>query len=134
MVQIFHTVLIESADLEDPDELVEALAVRGLAAHRLEDGDVEIGVAGDHAWNLEVISALEGWLEETGRAEVEATVGGATYTVRSPAALPVGALQETAELPAPTRRGGLLDPVAILAALGGLLLLAAGVWLLLVAF
>jgi hypothetical protein len=81
-------------------------------------------------WNLEVVSALEAWLEDQHRDEVTARLGDVEYNVRSPDARRV---DDTGELPAvaPPRR--FKDPFALAAALGTLLLLAAGVWLLLAA-
>jgi hypothetical protein len=127
MAQTWHRVRIE----EDSDDLLEALSVRGLEAHPVEGGEIEVAAFGEEGiWNLEVVSALETWLEGEHRDEVTARLGDAVYTVRSPEAR---AIDDTGEfaLPGPRRRR--TDPVALAAALGIVLLLAAGVWLLLAA-
>jgi len=126
MAQTWHKVRIE----EDSDELLEALSVRGLEAHPVE-GEIEVAAFGEEGiWNLEVVSALETWLEDKHRDEVTARLGDTVYTVRSPEAR---AVDDTGEFAAPSARRRRNDPVAIAAALGIVLLLAAGVWLLLAA-
>ena len=126
MAQTWHRVRIE----EDSEELLEALSVRGLEAHPVEDGEIEVAAFGEEGvWNLEVVSALEAWLEEEGRPEVVAHVGDAEYTVRLPGGRPEpDEVDLTDELERPRRR---IDPLALAAALGTVMLLAAGVWLLL---
>jgi hypothetical protein len=127
MAQTWHRVRIE----EGSDDLLEALSVRGLEARPVEGGEIEVAAFGEEGiWNLEVVSALEAWLEDQHRDEVTARLGDVEYNVRSPDARRV---DDTGELPAvaPPRR--FKDPFALAAALGTLLLLAAGVWLLLAA-
>jgi hypothetical protein len=126
MAQTWHRVRIE----EDSEELLEALSVRGLEARPVEDGEIEVAAFGEEGiWNLEVVSALEAWLEEEGRPEVVAHVGDAEYTVRLPGARPEpDEVDLTEEIDRPRRR---IDPLALVAALGTAMLLAAGVWLLL---
>jgi hypothetical protein len=122
-----HRVRIE----EDSDDLLEALSVRGLEAHPVDGGEIEVAAFGEEGiWNLEVVSALETWLEDEHRDEVTARLGDAVYTVRSPEAR---AADDTGELGAPGARRRRKDPLALAAALGTILLLAAGVWLLLAA-
>jgi hypothetical protein len=127
VAQTWHRVRIE----EDSDDLLEALSVRGLEAHPVEGGEIEVAAFGEEGiWNLEVVSALETWLEEEGRTEVVAHVGHAEYTVRLPGSLPEpDEVDLTDEID--RHRGRSIDPVSVAAALGTILLLAAGVWLLL---
>jgi hypothetical protein len=130
MVQLVHTVRVDAANLEDPDALVEALALRGLVVRRLADGDIELHIPGDDGlWNLEVISALEAWLEEADRNEITAELEGSTYTVRAPRPLTTAPHEQTAEAPA-ARGSSLVDPLVVFGVLGTLLLLAAGIWVL----
>jgi hypothetical protein len=125
MAQTWHRVRIE----EDSEDLLEALSVRGLEAHVVEDGEIEVAAFGEEGgWNIEVVSAIEAWLEDEHREEVTARLGDAVYTVRSPEAR---AIDETGEIPVSSASRRRLDPVALAAALGTVLLLAAGVWLLL---
>jgi len=125
MAQTWHRVRIE----EDSEELLDALSVRGLEAHPVEGGEIEVAAFGEEGiWNLEVVSALETWLEDEHRDEVTARLGDAVYTVRSPEAR---AVDETGEFAAVGARERGIDPFALAAALGTILLLAAGVWLLL---
>jgi hypothetical protein len=125
MAQTWHRVRIE----EDSEELLEALSVRGLEAHPVEGGEIEVAAFGEEGiWNLEVVSALETWLEDEHRDEVTARLGDVAYTVRSPEAR---AVEETGEFAALGARQRGIDPLALAAALGTILLLAAGVWLLL---
>ncbi len=125
MAQTWHRVRIE----EDSEDLLDALSVRGLEAHPVEDGEIEVAAFGEEgSWNIEVVSALETWLEDEHRDEVTARLGDAIYTVRSPEAR---ATDETGEIPVAPARRRRLDPVVLAAALGTVLLLAAGVWLLL---
>lgn len=114
---------------EDADDLLEALSVRGFAARSLEDGEIEVEPASEEGlWNIEVVSALEAWLEEEGRPALVAHVGDAEYTVWAPEARPE---PDEVELePESPRRH---DAVVLAAGLGALLLLAAGVWLIVVA-
>lgn len=127
MAQTMHRVRIE----EDSDELLEALSVRGLEAHPVEGGEIEVAAFGEEGiWNLEVVSALETWLEDEHRDEVTARLGDTVYTVRSPEARAVDDTGQLAAHGAPRRR---VDLLALAAALGTILLLAAGVWLLLAA-
>ena len=126
MAQTWHRVRIE----EDSEELLEALSVRGLEARPVEDGEIEVAAFGEEGiWNLEVVSALETWLEQKGRPEVVAHVGDAEYTVRLPGGRPApDEVDLTEEIDRPRRR---IDPLALAAAVGTVMLLAAGVWLLL---
>lgn len=127
MAQTPHLIRIE----EDSDDLLEALSVRGLEAHPVDGGEIEVAAFGEEGlWNLEVVSALETWLEDEHRDEVTARLDDVVYTVRSPEAR---AVDETGEFAAPEARPRRADPVALAAALGVVLLLAAGVWLLLAA-
>ena len=115
---------------EDSDDLLEALSVRGFEARRA-NGSIEVAATGEEgAWNLELVSALESWLEDRSREHLRARVGDTEYVVRSPEAR---RLDDTGEIPVqtePGERGGL---PALLAVLGTVLLLAAGVWFLLAA-
>jgi hypothetical protein len=127
MAQTWHRVRIE----EDSDDLLEALSVRGLEAHPVEGGEIEVAAFGEEGiWNLEVVSALEAWLEDEHRDQVTARLGDTVYTVRSPEAR---AVEDTGEFAVPDTRPLRNDPFALAAALGTILLLAAGVWLLLAA-
>ena len=125
MAQTWHRVRIE----EDSDELLEALTERGLEARPVEGGEIEVAAFGEEgSWNLEVVSALETWLEEKGRPELVAHVGDTDYTVRLHEGRPEpDEVDLTEEVERPRRR---LDPLALAAALGTVMLLAAGVWLL----
>lgn len=128
MAQLRHVVRVDAG--EDADDLLEALSVRGFEARRLEDGEIEVEPAFEKEglWNLEVVSALEAWLEEEGRPALVTHVGGAEYTVRAPESRPE---PDEVELePEPSRRP---DLVLAGAAIGALLLLAAGIWLIVAA-
>ena len=127
MAQTWHRVRIE----EDSDDLLEALSVRGLEARPVDGGEIEVAAFGEEGiWNLELVSALEAWLEDQHRAEVTARLDDVEYTVRSP---DTRRIEDTGEiaLGEPRRRG--VDPLALVAAVGTVLLLAAGVWLLVAA-
>lgn len=121
--EALHTVLIDAA--EDGAGLCETLISRGLDARLAEDtGEVEVAAVGEEGiWNLEVMAALEAWLEETGHEELTARVGETIYTVRAP----------RDDLVPERRRRRAVDIVAIGAGIGAAGLLAAGVWLLVVA-
>ena len=127
MAQTWHKVRIE----EGSDDLLEALSVRGLEARPVEDGEIEVAAFGEEGiWNLEVVSALEAWLQDQDREEVTARLGDVEYTVRSPDARRV---DDTGEIPVADERRRRSDPLAVAAGLGTVLLLVAGVWLLLAA-
>jgi hypothetical protein len=87
-------VLIETIRVQvEPDEgddLLEALSVRGLASRLVRDDDrgVEVEVSPPQErwelWNLEVVSALEAWLEASERESVVARTDRHEYVVRAP--------------------------------------------------
>jgi hypothetical protein len=76
----------------EPDEgedLLEALSVRGLESRLVrteERVEVELSPPAENweLWNLEVVAALEGWLEEAQRDWVVARTKTRSYTVRAP--------------------------------------------------
>jgi hypothetical protein len=74
---------------DEGDDLLEALSLRGLESRLLrseERVEVELSPPAENweLWNLEVVAALEGWLEEAQRDSVVARTGTRTYTVRAP--------------------------------------------------
>jgi hypothetical protein len=86
-------VLIETirvqVDGDEGDDLLQALSVRGLASRLVEDEDgvqVEVSPPEERweTWNLEVVSALEAWLEEGERESVVARTDRHSYVVRAP--------------------------------------------------
>jgi hypothetical protein len=86
-------VLIETIRVQvEPDEgddLLEALSVRGLASRLVRDeGGVEVEVSPPQErwelWNIEVVSALEAWLESRQRESVVARTDRHEYVVRAP--------------------------------------------------
>jgi hypothetical protein len=124
VVATLHTVRVDPGAVEDSEDLVAALSERGLEARRVGRSEVEVATVGEEGlWNLEVVSALEAWLEETEHDELTATLGETTFTVKAPG-------EREAE-PRPARSG--FDPVLIAAGLGTLLLAAAGLWFLVAA-
>lgn len=128
MAQVRHPVRVDAG--EDAEDLLEALSERGFATRRLDDGEIEVEspVEEEGLWNIEVVSALEAWLEEEGRHALVAHVGDAEYTVWAPEGRPE---PDEVELePESPRRP---DALVLAAGLGSLLLLAAGVWLIVVA-
>lgn len=93
-------------DPEETDDLLEALSVRGLASRLVdEEGAVEVEVAPPEerwdTWNLEVVSALEAWLEQNERESVVARTNRHEYVVRAPRPLPARGT-ETPPVPAPS--------------------------------
>jgi hypothetical protein len=90
---LIETIRVE-VEPEDGDDLLEALSVRGLASRLLRDEEerVEVEVSPPpenwEMWNLEVVSALEAWLEERERESVVARTGRHSYVVRAPRPLP----------------------------------------------
>jgi hypothetical protein len=87
-------VLIETirvkVEPEEGDDLLEALSVRGLASRLVRDDadgiEVEVSPPEERweLWNLEVVSALEAWLEEGQRESVVARTDRHEYVVRAP--------------------------------------------------
>jgi hypothetical protein len=86
-------VLIEPIRVEvapdEGDDLLEALSVRGLQSRLLrgeERIEVEVSPPPENweLWNLEVVSALEAWLDEAQRGSVVARTKSRSYTVRAP--------------------------------------------------
>jgi hypothetical protein len=87
-------VLIETirvqVEPEETDDLLEALSVRGLSSRlvRGEEERVEVEVSPPpenwELWNLEVVSALEAWLEQRQRESVVARTDRHSYVVRAP--------------------------------------------------
>jgi hypothetical protein len=80
---------LDSAEAAD---LVDAFAVRGLIAKPVGDGPrlwIEIHEAHEDTERLvaEVTSAVEAWLADRGRDEVELRVSGRSYPVRAPSTL-----------------------------------------------
>jgi hypothetical protein len=74
---------------DEGDDLLDAFSVRGLESRLLRSEDrVEVEVTPPaenwELWNLEVVTALEGWLEEAQRASVVARTETRAYTVRAP--------------------------------------------------
>lgn len=159
MSQLEHTVRVDVG--EDSDDLLEALSIRGFEARLLASGEIEVAPppGEEELWNLEIITALEAWLEGTDRTSILARSGEHTYTVRvpewtepaeapprepepepPPAAaeieLDLEVRPEPDEAPeleeAETQRRR-LDPALVAAGIGAFLLLAAGIWLVLAA-
>jgi hypothetical protein len=80
-----QTVRVETGDAGDTDDLLEALSVRGLEARRTGADEIEIAApAAPELWNLEIVSALEAWLEQTDHEAVVARLGSRRFTVRAP--------------------------------------------------
>lgn len=124
------TVRVE-LDEHDGGDLLEALSVRGFGTRVVSDGegfavDVEAPPGEEGVWNLELVAALETWLEETDRRSVVARLGRTAYTVRAPGAAPPDPPFD----PRPERRLGV---GVIVAALAAVVLAAAAVWLLVAA-
>ena len=103
------------------DDLLEALSVRGLASRLVQDDDgVQVEVSPPEErwemWNLEVVSALEAWLEEGKRESVVARTDRHSYVVRAPRQVHArgNALPEPLDLPDvdETARMPVLAPVA----------------------
>jgi hypothetical protein len=74
---------------EEGDDLLEALSVRGLESRLLrgeERIEVEVSPPPENweLWNIEVVSALEAWLEQADRGSVVARTQTRSYTVRAP--------------------------------------------------
>lgn len=116
-------------EVEETEDLLEALSVRGLSARLARDGEaVEVAPppGEESLWNLEIVSALEAWLAETQRPELVARVGGHRFTVRAPRTAPSRRAEPSPE-PAPRRRP---RPEVLAAALLALLLVATAVWFL----
>jgi hypothetical protein len=112
-------VLIETirvqVDPEEGDDLLEALSVRGLSSRLVRDEEgVEVEVSPPperwELWNLEVVSALEAWLEASDRESIVARTDRHEYVVRAPrearprrvedAPLDVSDVDDTARKPA----------------------------------
>lgn len=79
---------------DEGDDLLEALSVRGLSS-RLVQGEeerVEVEVSPPderwELWNIEVVSALEAWLERRQRESIVARTNRHEYVVRAPRPLP----------------------------------------------
>jgi hypothetical protein len=116
-------VLIETIRVQvEPDEgddLLEALSVRGLASRLVRDEDgVEVEVSPPQErwelWNLEVVSALEAWLESSERESVVARTDRHEYVVRAPREAPrsrIGAPSVTLSDVDDTARKPVLAPV-----------------------
>jgi hypothetical protein len=91
-------VLIETirvrVEPDEGDDLLDALSVRGLASRLLRDDadGVEVEVSPPQErwelWNIEVVSALEAWLESRDRESVVARTDRHEYVVRAPRKLP----------------------------------------------
>jgi hypothetical protein len=118
-------VLIETIRVQvEPDEgddLLEALSVRGLSSRLVREEEerfaVEVSPPEERweLWNLEVVSALEAWLEERQRESVVARTNRHEYVVRAPRPLPA---QAAVPVPSPelsdvedTARQPVLAPV-----------------------
>lgn len=86
MAQLQPIVRVDVGDPEGTDDLLEALSVRGLEVRRVGAGEIEVAPppGEEELWNLEIVAALEAWLEAGGRSEVIARHGDHTYTVRLP--------------------------------------------------
>jgi hypothetical protein len=75
---------------DEGDDLLEALSVRGLESRlvRRSEEHVEVEVSPPpenwELWNLEVVAALEAWLEEAQRGSVVARTETRSYTLRAP--------------------------------------------------
>jgi hypothetical protein len=77
-------VRVEAPDANETDDLLEALSVRGLEARRVGAAEVEVEAADEEAWNLEIVAAIEAWLEESDHEAVVARQGKHTFTVKAP--------------------------------------------------
>jgi hypothetical protein len=106
---------VELDDAAGGEELLEALSVRGLESRlvRADDAGAELEVAAPPErgglWNLEVVTALEAWLEETERESVVARLDRTEFTVRAPRPLRRAARSGTDD-PDATLRFDPLDP------------------------
>jgi hypothetical protein len=142
MAELRPTVRVDVGD--ESDDLLETLSVRGFETRRVSAGEIEVAPpeGEEELWNLEIVAALEAWLETSGRTEVVARLGKHAYTVRVPEwrdaaeEAELEARPEPDEAPlheetqAPERR---FDPLLLAAGAGAIVLLAAGIWLLLAA-
>jgi hypothetical protein len=132
-------VLIETirvqVEPEEGDDLLEALSVRGLSSRlvreqREEEERVEVEVSPPEErwelWNLEVVSALEAWLEKRQRESVVARTNRHEYVVRAPRPLPAQAaaaappvdlsdVDDTARKPVLAPVAGPAVPIGVLA-------------------
>jgi hypothetical protein len=90
---LIETIRVE-VEPEESDDLLEALSVRGLSSRLVRDDEdrteVEVSPPAEkwEMWNLEVVSALEAWLEERQRESVVARTDRHSYVVRAPRPLP----------------------------------------------
>lgn len=114
---LIETIRVE-VEPEESDDLLEALSVRGLSSRLVRDDEerteVEVSPPPEkwELWNLEVVAALEAWLEQRQRESVVARTDRHSYVVRAPRPLPerVGAaapvavdlpdVDDTARMPA----------------------------------
>lgn len=90
--------LIETIRVEvepgEGDDLLEALSVRGLSSRLVRDEEERVQVEVSpppekwELWNLEVVSALEAWLEENQRESIVARTDRHSYVVRAPRPFP----------------------------------------------
>lgn len=82
MAQLSPIVRVDGG--EDSDDLLEALSVRGFETRDVGGGEVEVAPppGEEELWNLEIVAALEAWLESVGRPEVDVRHGDHAYTVR----------------------------------------------------
>lgn len=127
MSELQPTVRVDTGDPAETDDLLEALSVRGLAARRVGPSELEVEAPPEEAqvWNLEIVAALEAWLEESDHDSVVARLGSQSFTVKAPdRRVPMGD-----EEPAiPRRRGLPVLPIVLTGAIA--VVLALVLWLL----
>ena len=89
---LIETIRVQ-VEADERDDLLEALSVRGLSSRLVQDDEavaVEVSPPEERweIWNLEVVSALEAWLEERKRESIVARTDRHEYVVRAPRQLP----------------------------------------------
>ena len=127
---LIETIRVE-VEPEDGDDLLEALSVRGLSSRLVRDEEERVAVEVSppeerwELWNIEVVSALEAWLETRQRESVVARTDRHEYVVRAPRPIAArGAAPTPAAEPSEledTARKPALAPVAEMAVPAGVL-------------